>query len=94
MALRASILERVTGEATALVQHREVGVSAALEECQRLMTARSLVMTTHASVGNVTSGAFVAVKRGEFAVHIVAPANGVRGRAHGPVALFAALFGG
>src|SRR4051794_37088255 len=74
-----------------LVQHGEPGVGAPLEVRQRLVASGSFVMASHAGVGNVTSCTFLTVQRGEFTVHIIPPAHGMRCRLHSLVAGIATL---
>lgn len=82
MAIRASVLESVTGHAGALIEHRQLGVCAGLEQRQRLVTPRQFIVTADAIIGGVAGGASSTIERREFAVDVVLPSGGMRCRLH------------
>ena len=70
----------------ALIQHGKLRVSTCLEDGERLVAPRQLIVATATVIGGVTSGTHGAVERRVFAMDIVLPARGVRSRQHHGVA--------
>ena len=86
VALRASVLERMTSETGSDIEHGRAGMPASGEDGQWLMAPRQLVMASAAGIGSVTRRASGAVNGGELAVKIVLPARRVGNRLHNLVA--------
>src|SRR5713226_2814488 len=82
MAVRARVLEGVACHAGALIEHCQLSVGAGLEQRQRLMAARQLVMAADTIIGSVAGGACSAIEGREFAVDIVQPTGGMRRGLH------------
>lgn len=86
MALRASVLERMTSETGSDIEHGWTCMPASGEDGQWLMAPRQLIMASAAGIGCVTRRASGAVNRGVLSVKIVFPARRVGNRLHNLVA--------
>ena len=82
MAGSAGVLEGVAGHTRALVEHRGDGMRAILEERQREMTPRQLIVASAAIVLLVARCAGSPVERGIFSVQIVLPPRRMGFRTH------------
>lgn len=86
VALSTSVLEGVASKTRPLIEHGKVSMPASLEDRERLVASRDLVVAAAAVVGRVTGRASSAVKRSVFSVDVVFPARRVRSRQHYDVA--------
>lgn len=82
MTFSARILERVTSQTGSHVQHGRTGVGASLENRQRHVTPRQLIMAAAAIVRRVARRASGAFQCRILAVNVVFPSRGVRNGLH------------
>ncbi len=77
MAGSARILERMAREAGPLIEHRQVGVRASLEQRQRSVASGQLIVASNTTVCCVAGCARCAIQRGILPVDGVLPSHGV-----------------
>jgi len=94
MTFRARILERMAGKAGTFIEHSGPRVAAALEQRQRLVAGRQLVMASNAGIRGVAGRTGFAIDCRELPVQIVLPAGRMRCRTHHQVASVALVPGG
>ena len=73
----ASVVESVASQAGPLIEHRQPCMRPVLEQSERHMRSRQLIMTATAIVSDMASSASRAIQRGVAAMDIVPPARRV-----------------